>query len=501
MEMRSRLLTGAVWISAARMISNLLGVLSTIVLAHLLIPSDFGLVALGTTFLVIITSITDVPLTEAVIQHRNPTETHLHTAFTLGITRAFIVAVVFAALAWPVEIIYSDPRLANVMMILAIGVGLGGFQNPRAIMMTKDLIFWQQFMLQVAQKLVALVVSIGIAVMYRSYWALLLGTLAGQVVSVAVSYTVIPFRPRLTFEHSRELLSFSLWLTLCQIAMTISFRLDQLLIGSLLSKTKLGYYVMGETVASLPTRETTTPLMTTIFPAFTRFVDDKARLASAYTNAQGLITAVALPLGVGLAIIADPLVRLLLGQKWLPAVFMIQVLAPVFAFQTIGTLAAPLAMAVGRPRLLFKRDVQSLVCRIPLILTGLYFGGLAGMICARAVSGTAGVMFTTNVVATITGRTTLQQLRTSVRALVSAAVLAVGGVAIFRLLPMSMDPVTNLEEILFLVPFGAFIYLSVTAALWQFAGRPNGPETEVLALAGKALRVLRPRPQTVHDQG
>lgn len=92
MEMRSRLSTGAIWISAARINTNLLGESGTIVLARLLIPSDFGVVALGTTFLVIVTTITDVPLTEAVIRHRNQTETHLHAAFMLGLTRAFIVA-------------------------------------------------------------------------------------------------------------------------------------------------------------------------------------------------------------------------------------------------------------------------------------------------------------------------------------------------------------------------------------------------------------------------
>ncbi len=494
MEVRGRLLTGAIWITGARVLTNLLGVLSTIVLARLLVPADFGLIALGTTFLALITAVTDVPLTEALVQHPNPTEAHFHSAFTLGMARAFLIAALFAALAWPAAVAYRDTRMANVMIALAIGVALGGLQNPRSIMMTKDLIFWQQFMLQVAQKLTSVVVSIGIALVYRSYWALLLGTLAGQVVSVLVSYTVLPFRPRLTFTHARELASFSVWLTFCEIVMTINFRLDQLLIGTLMSKSELGWYVMGDTLASLPTRESTTPLITTVFPAFSRFSTDRERLASAYTSAQGVVTAIALPLGVGLAIIANPLVRLMMGHRWLPAVFIIQVLAAVFAFQTIGILARPLAMAVGQPQLLLKRDLQGMLYRMPLICIGLYFGGLPGIVYARAFSGTTSVVFTTNIVTRITGLTTWQQFRSCGRAFISALVMAVAAAVVYPVMPDSMDPVTNVEEIAFFVPFGAFIYLSLTALLWRLAGCPHGAETEIIGLGRKILQISRPRP-------
>ncbi len=168
-NVRSRLLRGAVWLSGARLASNLLATIGTLVLARLLLPSDFGLVALGTTTLSILTSITNISLSEALVQHRDPSQHHFHTAWTLNLLRGVLIGSVFALIAVPVARFYGDYRLENIMFALSGSAILNGLENPRAIMLTKQLIFWQQFMLQVSQKLVALIASVSIALIYHSY--------------------------------------------------------------------------------------------------------------------------------------------------------------------------------------------------------------------------------------------------------------------------------------------------------------------------------------------
>jgi O-antigen/teichoic acid export membrane protein len=499
MEIRGRLLKGAIWITGARVISNLMGVVTTLALARLLIPADFGLVALGTTLLTVVSAITDIPLTEALVQHRHPTDAHFHTAFTLTLARCFIIAAIFAALSWPVAHLYRDHRMINVMLILAIGMLLNGLGNPRAIMMTKELIFWQQFMLQVAQRLTSLIVSVTIAVAYHSYWALLLGTLAGQLVIVLVSYTVLPFRPRISVKYTQELLSFSVWLTLGQIVNNLNWRLDQLLIGTFLGKSPLGYYVVGDNLAVIPTREATLPLTTTVFPAFSKLADDRVRLTAAYNSAQTLTSAVALPLGIGLAVIAQPLVRLTMGERWLPAAFIIEALASVFAIQTLGSLAQALAMATGKTPLLFNRDLQALLFRVPFIFLGMYLNGLQGIVYARVFTGTLSVVFNTNIVSRITGLTLVQQIRPNLRALLSSAVMAVAVVILSTRFPPTFKLTKNFLELAALIPFGGVVYVSCMAALWRLAGRPTGPEMEVLSLL-KKLFAGRKRKGIIHDK-
>ena len=491
-NVRSRLLKGAVWLSGARLASNLLATISTLVLARLLLPSDFGLVALGTTTLGILTSITNISLSEALIQHRDPSGHHFHTAWTLNLLRGVLIGSVFALIAIPVARFYTDYRLENVMFALSASAILNGLENPRAIMLTKQLIFWQQFMLQVSQKLVALIGSVAIAVIYHSYWALICGILLGQLVGVLVSYTVLPFRPAFSIAHARELFSFSIWLTLCEAINAINWNFDQLLVGKFIGKTALGYYSVGNNLAVMPSREATTPLVGTLFPAFSNLAHDPARLAAAYQRAQAMLTAVALPAGVGMALIADPLVRLTMGDKWLPAVFVIRILAAVFAFQSLGSLARPLAMAAGKTQLLFKRDLQGFLYRVPLVIAGLYFGGFPGVLYARVVTGTTGVLFNTNIVTHVTGLSLWQQMRRNMRAIASVSLMA----AILAPLNAFSEKAAGQWMIALnlglLIVAGAMVYGVATFILWRAMGRPQGPESEFVQVASKVWRSLVP---------
>ena len=491
-DVRSRLLKGAIWLSGARLASNLLATISTLVLARLLLPSDFGLVALGTTTLSILTSITNVSLSEALLQHRDPSNHHFYTVWTINLLRGVLIGSVFALIAVPVARFYSDYRLENVMFALGGSAILNGLENPRAIMLTKQLIFWQQFMLQVSQKFVALITSVLIALIYHSYWALIGGILLGQFVGVLVSYTVLPFRPAVSIAHARELFSFSIWLTFCEAINTINWNFDQLLVGKFIGKTTLGYYTVGNNLAVMPSREATAPLTATLFPAFSNLAHDPVRLAAAYQRAQTLVTAIALPAGVGMALIADPLVRLAMGERWLPVVFVVRILAAVFAFQTFGSLAQPLAMAAGKTQLLFKRDLQAFLYRVPLVIVGLYFGGFAGVLYARAIMGTTGLLFNTNVVTKVTGLSLWQQIRPNMRAVASVLLMA----AVLALMNVFSDKGSAHWTIALnlgvLIAAGAVVYSVATFILWRVMGRPEGPETEVVQVVSKVWRSFVP---------
>jgi lipopolysaccharide exporter len=491
-NVRSRLLKGAVWLSGARLASNILATIGTLFLARLLLPSDFGLVALGTTTLSILTSITNISLSEALVQHRDPSREHFHTAWTLNLLRGVLIGSVFAIIAVPAARFYSDYRLENVMFALSGSAILNGLENPRAIMLTKQLIFWQQFMLQVSQKLAALITSVLIALIFHSYWALIGGILLGQFIGVVVSYSVLPFRPAFSIAHARELFSFSIWLTLCEAINTINWNFDQLLVGKFIGKTTLGYYTVGNNLAVMPTREATAPLIGTLFPAFSNLAHDPVRLAAAYQRAQALVTAVALPAGVGMALIADPLVRLAMGEKWLPAVFVIRILAAVFAFQTFGSLAQPLAMAAGRTQLLFKRDLQAFLYRVPLVIVGLYFGGFAGILYARAIMGTTGLLFNTNVVTKVTGLSLWQQIRPNMRAVASVLLMAAVLAPMDALSDKGSGYWTIALNLGVLIAAGALVYGVATFILWRVMGRPEGPETEVMQVASKVWRSFVP---------
>jgi len=486
-----RLIKGSVWISAARAVTNALSVLSTVLLARFLLPGDFGLVALATTMLMIVSSITELSLSSALIRHAAPTRTHFDAAWTLNALRGLVLGTLFAAAGGLAASIYGDARLIGIMAVLGFSLFLSGLTNPRSIMLQRDLIFWQEFVLNVAQKLAGVIASIAIAYYYKTYWALVIGTLVMQVTNVLVSYTILPFRPRISFAHLKELLSFSLWLTAGQIINTLNWRFDHLLVGKGLSIVALGHYSVGGNLAQIPTRETTAPLTKIIFPGFASIRDDRARLAAAYQRAQAFVTAVALPAGVGTALIADPLIRLTMGDKWEPVIFVVQVLASVFALQTLGSLAEPLGMAQGETRLLFMRNLQLLLIRVPLIVAGMLLGGLKGVVLARVISGVVAIFFALRLVRRFTGLDLRTQLAANLRALASVATMAAGVVLASPYLTQGTDPTSLSLRIAAMCALAALIYCGTSALLWILMHKPPGPEREIQQVGAKILARLR----------
>lgn len=487
-----RLIKGSMWLSLSRAVVNSLATLSTFVLAWYLTPSDFGLVALATTMLLIVTTATELSLTQALIRHEAPQESHFSAAWTLNATRGLVLCLFLAACAYPASVFYDDPRLIGIMVALGVSVFLGGLTNPRLVMLQRNLIFWQEFVLSVSQKFTGFVAAVAIAMIFRSYWALVIGTLVSQATNVITSYLVLPFRPRITFLHSREFFSYSAWLAASQITNTLNWRFDYLLIGKVLGGSALGYYTVGSNLARLPTREATLPLTQTIFPSFAGIRDDPMRLAAAYQRVQALVSAIALPAGIGVATIADPLIRLTLGEKWVPAVFIIQSLASVYALQTLGSLVQPLGMAKGETRLLFMRDTQMLLVRVPIIFAGLMLYGMPGVIFCRVFTGLLSAFVNMILVQRLIGITVLEQLTANARALISIAVMAAGVSLVSTYLPPAADRFALATELAVLVALGTVLYCGSTLLLWLLMKRPTGPETEILKILGKILAKVRP---------
>ncbi|TGQ61238.1 lipopolysaccharide biosynthesis protein, partial [Mesorhizobium sp. M1C.F.Ca.ET.212.01.1.1] len=140
--------------------------------------------ALATTMLLIVSTDTELSLTQALIRHKAPEESHFSAAWTLNATRGLLLCLFLAACAYPASVLYKEPRLFGVMLALGFSVLMGGLRNPRLITLQRALIFWQEFVLSVAQKFTGFVAAVAIAVIFHSYWALVIGTLVSQATNV-----------------------------------------------------------------------------------------------------------------------------------------------------------------------------------------------------------------------------------------------------------------------------------------------------------------------------
>lgn len=490
-DVGSKVVRGAAWLTAARLVVNGLSFVSTIILARLLSPDDFGVVALATTILAILTSVTDLSLANALVHQNEPSEDHYDSAWTLDFLRWILLAVILAGSSYPASLIFTEPRLVEIMLVLSTATAVSGLNNPKMAVFIRELDFRQNMALTVLSKLAGFVISVLIAFLFRTYWAIVAGFVTSQLAAIATSYWIVPYRPKFNLSRARELWGFSVWLSLGQVINTINWKFDQLMVGGILGRAQLGYYTVGDNLAYLPTREITAPLAPVLFPAFAKFRSEPARLREAYLRAQSLTTAVALPAGVGTALIAEPLVRLTMGEKWVPAVLVIQALASIFALQTLSATVQPLAMGVGETRRLFFRDTLSFILRLPTIIAGLYFWGLLGLVLARCATGTMTIFLNMLLVRQILSISITSQLSANWRALLSTGAM-ISTVEIVKLaVGKGDDHLHLLSSLAAMIVVGGLTYILATLSFWWIAKRPPGPEQFAFDLARKLLTRMR----------
>lgn len=490
----SSVVRGSMIISASRVLVNLIGFLSTITLARLLVPEDFGIVAISMGVLAIVNSFTSMPLSAALIQRDDVTAEHYNTAFTLSVLRALFAGGLLVATALPIAHLYDDMRLVPVLIVIGGSVVLLGFNNPMMAHFVRTMSFARESANNVLAKLLGFLVALAIAYTWRSYWALVIGGIASQLFSVLMSYVWKPYWPRFTLSKARDLLAFSWWMTLSDMVNTINWRLDQLLLGNLVSRTALGFYSVGGDLAALPTREATQPLTQSLFPALARIRSEPERLRRAVLSGQSLIFLVAFPVGLGFSMLAEPLVRLVLTDKWSGAIFVIQALAFLCAVQTLVLIVHPLALANGSSKQLFVRDLVYLLVRAPIVVVGVLLGGIKGVVIGRLIVGLLYTAYNMHFIRLVCGLAIRDQFHGTARTFASGAIMCAALWGLGVLLPIEVGRGTAYVMLIAHVVAGALVFVATQLLLWRMSGCVDGPERRALDMLRAGWVRFRERP-------
>lgn len=483
---RDKLLKGGVWLGVSRITMLILQLSSTIILAWMLSPEDYGLVAIAMTIVMLLSAVTSMQLGEALIRHQDDGARTTDLAFTMDLIRGLLLSAILALCAMPAAAFFDDPRLFEIIFALSLLPLISGLSNPCRYLRQKILVFKYEVIIEISQKLVAVATTLFIAYVYGSYWALVVGALVEQLWGTALSYVLIRYRPRLKLAGFRKLLDFSVWLTFGQAVNTLNWHLEYLLIGKFLGPAPLGVYRMGGNLAQTPVAGLMAPIRQVVYPGFTSITQDhdnkphdEERVRIAYQRAQSLTTVFALPVGVGFALIADPFVRLALDPRWHEVTYIIQFLAAVFAFQTLGSLVQPLAMAKNETRILFIRAFQMLAIRLPIILVCLYVWSIPGVVVARVLTGAIGMLVNMFLVRRLIQLPILSQIKVNIRAIVSVVAMAIGVSLISAEFGVIESRIGLVWQILFEIAAGSIIYTGTMILMWLAMKRPHGPETEL----------------------
>jgi PST family polysaccharide transporter len=466
----------------ARLISRVIDLLIMLVLARLLSPSDFGLVAIAMIVVLVTEAALELPLSQALVRLPIIQRSYYDTAFTLSLLRGLLLCVIICACAVPFAHFYKHPGLAPLICALSIAPAARGLLNPRMAQFAKDLNFKYEFVFELAGKSSALILGTTTAILTRSYWSIAICTIAAPLVTTLLSYCVKPFRPRLTLSDWRVFVDFLGWISLSQVIMAINWQSDQLLLGRLMSPTQLGLFSNANNVSSIPSLAIFAPIQRPLLSAFAMVKHEPARLQRVFQNAFTGIVAVGLPLMAWESMQAGPLVHLLLGDKWLGAIFMLHWLAISLIPTFFGIAITPLSMAMDQTKQLAWRNFVQFCFKLPSVIIGALLFGFAGVVAARIISETAGAIYCMMIARRLLDITVTSQFVNCWRCIVSACVMT-GVLNLYTQLPNFGE--SSLMLVLTLGVTGiisAAVYSGTLLLLWLAAGKPSGVEATALRM-------------------
>lgn len=468
---------------------GLFGFLNTIIVARLLAPEDFGIVAIGLTAMQILTNLSDIGVSQAVIRFRDADRDDLDTLFTLSAIRGGLIAIFLCAAAPIAAEFYHDPRVFWVFAGVSLYPLLTGLINPRFYEFERLLDYSKEFIAAVINKLAGVIVSIGIAVAFKSYWAIILGLATNGLVQLALSYLMRPYRPRLSFSSVRKILGFSGWLTGVGLMSALNNKLDPLVLARAVGVSGAGHYFMGLQLAELPTREIAFPATRAIYPGLSELQEDPARANQAFLKGVEAMSAIAVPAAIGFAFVAADLIPLLLGDKWGAAVSVVEIITPVMGVQMPLLATQYYAMAVGSTRLVFMRELIFFFIRTPIFIWGAVNYGLLGAAWSVAVCGFVHIGLNLALYARTSGDRFWRPVWRARRSILSVAAMAAALILLRAngVFDGAAAPLRVAAEAL----TGASVYFAAHALLWRAEKYPDGVERLMADLTRPlAARVL-----------
>jgi len=478
---------GAILTVSMRWTDRLIGFISTLILARLLAPEDFGIIAMASLVVGLVDAFLALGVHVALIQNNNADQAHYNTAWTLRLAQLSIAAALIFLAAPHAAVYFNDPRIIPVLRFMAVGMLLMGIENIGIVSFQKEMRFGMDFQFAFVKRIAAFVITITAAWVLKNYWALVIGNLAGRAIGVVLSYQMHSMRPRFSLEKVKEIFSFSQWMLVSSIAAYLNRSLDNMLVGRHENATVVGGYTLANEISAMPTTEVLAPLNRVLFPAFVEAKKNLDELKRLYLLAQGVQSLIGMAAGVGLALVANEAVAVLLGDKWMFVVPFVQILALAYVIESIATSAGYVLITLGRVRsaaFVSLLQVGLFAAGVFLILTDIEAYQLAVVRVAAVLAGLI-VSFWLLKLA-LSNISLMDIIRTVIRPFLATGAMAMAVIAMGEVVHAG-----PLVELFIKIVTGVLSYPLAILLMWYLVGQPEGAELYLLNKVRSSLPFMR----------
>jgi lipopolysaccharide exporter len=461
------------------------GLVSTVILARVLTPADFGLVAMASLVFGLLIASSEMGAVQLLLRTRDADRGAYDTAWTIRLIQTVVLALLMFLLAWPTSVYFKEPRLVEVMQVVAAGSLFAGLNNIGIVMFRRDLDFRRDFLFGFYSKVVTVTPTIMLALVWRNYWALVIGPIVGHLFEVLISYRMHPFRPRPSLIGWRRFVTFSLWITPAHIATFLNQKVDVFVVGYIANTSQMGVYNVASELSRMATAEIVTPMARALYPNYVKLKDNLDELSKAFLIVLRTVGIVSFAFGFFISAVAEDVVFIVLGDQWDEAVPLMQWLGVFGAFATLlATATGHILIALHRERLMFTVNWLRLAVLTASVLAAAPFGGMVAIAAAATVS---------TALVTVGWLLYLPRVLPLLRA---GRILAELGrvflIALLTFVAVRWLHATHIESrwltLVIDTATGSAIFATLSAARWLAAGRPDGPEKRMLDLIRNKLR-------------
>ena len=363
-----RVVKGGFWVFLFRIVNRGFSLIRLIILARILSPNDFGLMGIALLTISTLETFSQTGFQAALIQKKEDIKSYLNSAWTVLILRGFVLLVILYFIAPYAAVFFNTPEAKPIIKVIGFSILFQAFTNIGITYFKKELEFNKEFIYQFSGTLADFIVAISAVLILENVWALVLGLLAGSIVRCFISYLIHPYRPRLNFnsEKIKELFGFGKWIMGSSILVFLITQGDDIFVGKILGTTALGFYQLAYRISNMPATEITHVISQVSFPAYSKLQDNIPKLREAYLKVLQLTAFLSFPIAGLIFVLAPDFTKIFLGEKWMPMVPSMMVLALCGLIRSIGATTI-IFKSVGKPEISTKLQFARLILLVIII--------------------------------------------------------------------------------------------------------------------------------------
>lgn len=453
----NKVISNFIWRFAERCGAQLVTFIVSIVLARILAPEDYGQIALITVFTTIMQVFVDSGLGTALIQKKDADDLDFSSVFYFNFVVCLILYAVMFVGAPFIAGFYNDMSLTPIIRVISLTVVISGVKGIQQSYVSRNMLFKRFFYATLGGTIFSAFLGIGLAYAGFGVWAIVAQQLSNTTIDTLILWLTVKWRPKRMFswERLKELLSYGWKLLVSALLDTVYNNIRSLIIGKMYSSADLAYYDQGKKFPNVIVTNINTSIDSVLLPTMSNAQDDRKHVKAMTRRSIKISTYIMAPMMMGLAFCAEPIVRLVLTDKWLPCVPFLRIFCITYMFYPIHTANLNAIKAMGRSDYFLKLEIAKKVVGMTLLVSTMWFGVMA-MAYSLLVGTLAGMIINSWPNKELLGYSFKEQIIDILPGILLALLMGIV-ISFVQLLGLS-----SVVTLLIQIPLGAAIYIGAS---------------------------------------